>query len=147
MAHLSGYSPPPTTSSLLPVHVVAGALFDVHGRVLVAQRPPGKHMAGGWEFPGGKLNVGEDRLQGLRRELLEELGITVIDAQPLISYEHAYSDRAVFLDLWRVLSYDGSPQSLDGQALQWVRLSELDEVDLLAADRPMIAAVRSLTFV
>jgi 8-oxo-dGTP diphosphatase len=125
------------------IHVVAGALFDAAGRVLIAQRPPGKHMAGGWEFPGGKLDEGEDPLTGLRRELREELGIEVHAAERLISYEHAYSDRSVLLDLWLVTRFSGEPQSLDAQALQWVDLGALEHVGLLEADRPMIGALRA----
>jgi 8-oxo-dGTP diphosphatase len=122
-------------------HVVAGALFDGEGRVLIAQRPPGKHMAGGWEFPGGKLESGEDRFAGLRRELIEEIGIEVGRAEPLIAYEHHFADRVVFLDLWWISEYSGVPKSLDSQALKWVRLQELNEAGLLEADRPMIPAL------
>jgi 8-oxo-dGTP diphosphatase len=123
------------------IHVVAGALFDASGRVLIAQRPPGKHMAGGWEFPGGKLEPDEQPFVGLQRELQEELGVAVLAAEPLIAYEHAYADRRVLLDLWLVSQFSGDPASLDGQALQWVTLEELDSVGLLEADRPMIAAL------
>jgi 8-oxo-dGTP diphosphatase len=126
------------------IHVIAGALFDPTGRVLIAQRPPGKHMAGGWEFPGGKLEPGEAPLDGLKRELREELGVEVHDANPLIAYEHAYADRSVLLDLWLVSRFVGQPASLDGQALQWVELDQLDKVGLLEADRPMIAALRAV---
>jgi len=122
-------------------HVVAGALFDQQGRVLIAQRPPGKHMAGGWEFPGGKLEPNEDRFAGLRRELIEEIGVEVARAEPLIAYEHRFADRVILLDLWWVDEYSGSPKSLDSQALKWVRLEELAEVGLLDADRPMIPAL------
>lgn len=125
------------------IHVVAGALFDVQGRVLIAQRPPGKHMAGGWEFPGGKLESNEDRFDGLKRELREELGVEVLRASPLISYQHAYAERTVVLDLWLVHEFTGAPQSLDAQALQWVRVEDLDSVGLLDADRPMIAALQA----
>ena len=126
----------------MTVHVVAGALFDDSRRVLIAQRPAGKHMAGGWEFPGGKLDGSEEALAGLKRELREELGIEVHGAEPLICYEYQYPERTVLLDLWRVTEYSGVPQSLDGQALQWVALDELDSVGLLEADRPMIVALR-----
>jgi 8-oxo-dGTP diphosphatase len=135
------YSLQPTAHSLR-IHVVAGALFDQSDRVLIAQRPPGKHMAGGWEFPGGKLKPDEDRFEGLKRELREELGIEVMRADPLIAYEHRYSERVVLLDLWIVGEFAGTPQSLDAQALQWVTLAELDSVGLLEADRPMIGALR-----
>lgn len=126
------------------IHVVAGALFDAAGRVLIAQRPPGKHMAGGWEFPGGKLDAEEEPLAGLQRELREELGIEVHTAEPLIAYEHAYPERRVFLDLWLVGRYSGEPQSLDAQALRWVTLDDLDIVGLLEADRPMVVALRAV---
>jgi 8-oxo-dGTP diphosphatase len=124
------------------IHVVAGALFDEQGRVLIAQRPPGKHMAGGWEFPGGKLEPEEQALDGLKRELREELGIEVIDAARLIAYEHGYSDRRVLLDLWLVALYTGEARSVEGQPLQWVTLDELETVGLLEADRPMIPVLR-----
>lgn len=125
------------------IHVVAGALFDAAGHVLIAQRPQGKHLAGGWEFPGGKLEPGEERFEGLQRELREELGVETVRATPLISYEHAYGERRVLLDLWLVHEYSGEPRSLDQQALRWVALEELDAVGLLEADRPMIGALRS----
>jgi 8-oxo-dGTP diphosphatase len=127
------------------IHVVAGALFDASGRVLIAQRPAGKHMAGGWEFPGGKLDAGEMPLAGLKRELREELGVEVHAAEPLIAYEHEYPERRVLLDLWLVARYSGEPQPLERQALQWVAVDALDRVGLLEADRPMIAALREAT--
>ena len=121
-----------------PIHVVAGALFDAAGRVLIAQRPPGKHMAGGWEFPGGKLAKDEARIAGLIRELREELDIEVETAQPIIDYMHHYADRSVCLDLWLITSYRGTPRSAEGQAIKWVLPRELESADLLPADRPMI---------
>lgn len=134
-------SPAPSPS----FHVVAAALFDSSGRVLIAQRPAGKHMAGGWEFPGGKLEPGEDRFEGLRRELREELGIEALRAKPLIAYEHRYPERTVLLDLWVIEAYEGEPRPLDAPALKWVSLDELDRVGLLEADRPMVAALRAST--
>ena len=123
------------------IHVVAGALFDAQGRVLIAQRPPGKHMAGGWEFPGGKREPGETPRAALERELREELGIEVHEATPLISYEHQYPERRVLLDLWVVKRYSGEPQPLDAPALQWVAVDDLESVGLLEADLPMIPAL------
>ena len=125
------------------IHVVAGALCDSSGRVLIAQRPAGKHMAGGWEFPGGKLEPNEDPFAGLQRELREELGLEILRATPLIAYEHRYAERTVFLDLWLVHEFTGEPQSLDAQALRWVTLEELDSVGLLKADEPMIGALKA----
>ena len=124
------------------IHVVAGALFDSAGRVLIAQRPPGKHMAGGWEFPGGKREPGEEPRDTLVRELREELAIEVLDAAPLIAYEHEYPHRRVLLDLWVVLRYSGVPQPLDAPALRWTAIDDLERVGLLPADLPMIPALR-----
>lgn len=125
-------------------HVVAGALFDSAGRVLLAQRPAGKHMAGGWEFPGGKLEAGEARFAGLQRELREEIGVEAHAGEPLICYEHEFADRRVKLDLWLVTKFSGVPHSREGQPLKWVTLDELDHADLLEADLPMIAALRGI---
>ena len=123
-------------------HVVAGALFDAGGRVLITQRPRGRHMAGRWEFPGGKLGFGEDRLAGLKRELAEELGVAVHAARPLIRLYHKYPDRRVLLDFWRVTDYAGTPKGLDSQVLAWVKSDELPGHNLLEADRPMVTALR-----
>lgn len=127
------------------VEVVAGALFDADGRVLIAQRPPGKALAGRWEFPGGKLNDGEAAFDGLVRELGEELGVTVHAAERLVRYPHAYPDRTVWLDLWTVSAWSGEPQGLDGQAFKWVAPARLHEEDILEADRPMIEALVRLS--
>jgi 8-oxo-dGTP diphosphatase len=128
-------------SELPTLHVVAGALLDDAGNVLIAQRPPGKHLAGGWEFPGGKLDQDETPLDGLHRELREELGIEVIQAEWLASCQHDYADRRVMLELWAVPAFSGVPQSLDGQALRWVAVSELEAAGLLPADKPLVAAL------
>ncbi|MFL6617342.1 MAG: 8-oxo-dGTP diphosphatase MutT [Povalibacter sp.] len=125
-----------------PAHVMAGAIFDEQGRVLVAQRPPGKHLAGGWEFPGGKLELGEERFEALRRELHEELGIDALSGEPLICYEHQYVDRLITLDLWLVTKYVGVPYSREGQTLQWVAVGDLEKTGLLDADKPMIPALQ-----
>jgi 8-oxo-dGTP diphosphatase len=123
------------------IHVVAGAVMDAAGRVLIAQRPPAKHLAGGWEFPGGKLEPGEERLAGLARELQEELGIAIATPRPLIRVRHAYPSREVLLDVWIVRHYSGEPRGLDGQALRWCTRDELAEVELLPADGPIVRAV------
>lgn len=124
------------------IHVIAGTLFDADGRVLIAQRPRGRHMAGRWEFPGGKLSLGEDPLAGLKRELAEELGVTVHAARALIRLRHTYPDRRVLLDVWNVTEYEGEPHSLDAQALDWVKPDELPDRDLLEADRAIVTALR-----
>jgi 8-oxo-dGTP diphosphatase len=126
------------------IRVVAAALYDAHGRVLIAQRPAGKHMAGRWEFPGGKVSADETDEQALARELTEELGITVAAARPLLTISHDYPDRSVELSMWVVERYTGEPRSLDGQQLKWVPPTALLEEDVLEADRPFIEALQQL---
>ena len=80
------------------VRVVAGGLFDTAGRVLIAQRPAGTHMAGRWEFPGGKIDGGESELQALSRELTEELGVKLLSAERMLQLTHEYAERCVELE-------------------------------------------------
>jgi len=127
------------------LRVVAAALFDAERRVLIAERPAGKHMAGWWEFPGGKVAGGESDAQALVRELREELGI---DARPdacIMTLTHDYPDRVIDLVLWRATVERGEPQGLDGQQLKWVACELLGEERLLPADRPFIAALQLLS--
>jgi len=123
------------------INVVAGALFDTAGRVLIAQRPAGKALAGRWEFPGGKLHDGEAPYAGLVRELREELGVEVHAAERLMRYAHEYADRTVWLDMWIVGAWSGEPRGLDGQALRWVEPARLADEDILEADQPIVAAL------
>ena len=123
------------------VLVVAAALTDELGRVLIAERPAGRHMAGRWEFPGGKVAPGESEQAALVRELQEELGIGVIEARPMMRLTHRYPDRDVELSMWVVGRYSGEPQALDGQRLKWVERTQLADEDILEADRPFVAAL------
>jgi 8-oxo-dGTP diphosphatase len=126
------------------VLVIAGALFDGEGRVLIAQRPAGKALAGRWEFPGGKVDRGESEHAALRRELREELGVEVIAARPFMRLAHAYPDRDVELSLWIVERFAGEPRSLDAQALKWVSPAALAAEDILEADQPFITGLQEL---
>ena len=121
--------------------VVAAALYDAAGRILIAQRPAGKHLAGRWEFPGGKVAAGEEEGAALARELREELGIEVVSAAPCMRLVHAYPDRDVELSLWIVAQYRGEPRPLDAQGLKWVAPAQLPAEDLLEADRPFVEAL------
>src|SRR5690606_16728812 len=123
------------------VHVLVGILADASGRVLVNRRRPGTHMAGFWEFPGGKRGPAEARLDALRRELAEELGIDVLAASPLLELVHEYPEKRVRLDVWWVERYAGEPRGLEGQAIRWVVPDELREIGLLPADAPIIDAL------
>jgi 8-oxo-dGTP diphosphatase len=123
------------------VRVVAAVLRDEHGRVLIAQRPAGKHMAGYWEFPGGKIAPGESSEQALKRELAEELGVSLRRCHPLLQLRHDYADRVVELEVFAVDDYGGEPSGLEAQALKWVAAAELGSQALLPADRPIIEAL------
>lgn len=125
------------------VHVVAAVLRDAAGRVLIAQRPPGKHMAGYWEFPGGKIGAGESGEQALTRELAEELGVALQRCHPLLQLRHDYADRVVQLDVFVVDEYGGEPSGLEAQALKWVAAAELAAQALLPADRPIVEALNA----
>jgi 8-oxo-dGTP diphosphatase len=126
-----------------PVRVVAAVLRDERGRVLIAQRPAGKHMGGYWEFPGGKIAPGESGEQALTRELAEELGVALHRCHPLLQLRHDYPDRVVELDVYEVDDYGGEPSGLEAQALKWVAAAELGGVGLLPADRPIIEVLNS----
>ena len=130
------------TRPLVPV--VAAALYDRQGRVLIAQRPAGKALAGRWEFPGGKVTAAESERHALVRELREELGIEVIAARPFMRLTHAYEERDVELSLGIVERFAGEPRSLDAQALKWVAPTQLPGEDILEADQPFIAALVDL---
>jgi len=124
------------------VHVVAGALYDAQGRVLIAERPPGKHLSGRWEFPGGKIEPGESEAQALARELREELGIEVSAAHPELTLKHDYPEKRVQVSMWIVDRYVGTPRGLDGQRLKWVVPGQLQDEDVLEADQPFIEALQ-----
>jgi 8-oxo-dGTP diphosphatase len=133
-----------TAPSAAPVlRVVAAALVDARG-VLLAQRPPDKHMAGSWEFPGGKVAAGESDREALARELREELGIAVRACRFVMALSHQYPDRTVDLHFWLVDRFDGDPRGLDGQALRWVAAGELANAAVLEADRPFVEALARL---
>jgi 8-oxo-dGTP diphosphatase len=101
-------------------------------------------MAGAWEFPGGKKRPNETRLAALERELAEELGIGVVAAEPFLEISHSYPDRRVWLDVWVVGDYRGEPAPREGQGLRWATVAELADTGLLEADRPIVAALRTL---
>lgn len=124
------------------IHVMAGVLQDAAGRVLLAQRPPGKHLAGMWEFPGGKLEQGEAADAGLVRELREELGIDAEVADPLTRIPWAYGERRLLLDARLVHRWEGVPATLEHQALQWIDPWQADLATLAPADRAILQALR-----
>lgn len=126
------------------VDVVVGLIGDSNGRWLVNCRPLGDPLAGSWEFPGGKTQPGEAPLAALKRELEEELGIEVLEAEPVLVLEHDYPDKRVRLDVWHVRKFRGRAAPREGQPLRWVTPAECRELPLLPADGPIVARLGSL---
>ena len=126
------------------VLVSAVALVDVDGRVLLAQRPEGKSMAGLWEFPGGKVEPGETPEHALIREMQEELGIDTWESclAPLTFASHSYADFHLLMPLFTCRRWKGTPASRENQALRWVRISDISGFPMPAADVPLIAHLR-----
>jgi 8-oxo-dGTP diphosphatase len=126
--------------------VVAAALIDADNRVLVAQRPQGKQLAGLWEFPGGKVDSGERPEQALIRELREELGIEVREPclAPLTFASHAYEDFHLLMPLYVCRRWEGFVVSREGQALKWLPARQLRDIPMPPADEPLIPALIEL---
>jgi 8-oxo-dGTP diphosphatase len=132
--------------SLKLVLVAACALVDVDGRVLIAQRPAGKPMAGLWEFPGGKVEAGEVPEQTLIRELAEELGVVVNEAclAPLTFASHSYRDFHLLMPLYVCRRWEGTVTALEGQSMAWVRPNRLRDYPMPPADQPLVSHLMSL---
>ena len=126
--------------------MVAAALVDADGRVLIARRPKGKALADLWEFPGGKVDAGEAPEAALIRELREELGITAKAAclAPLTFASHAYEDFHLLMPLYVCRRWEGVVRPLEGQALKWARAKDLRNYPMPPADAPLIPALFDL---
>lgn len=124
------------------IEVAAGIITDEDGRVLLMQRLPGKHLAGLWEFPGGKLEPGETVVQALVRELREELGIEVMASELLISVPWHYPDKSVRLHAMRVTTWRGDVAAREGHPLKWVHVREMIPAGMPAADAPIVTSLR-----
>jgi 8-oxo-dGTP diphosphatase len=132
----------PKAISCKVIEVAAGILMDARGRVLLMQRLPGKHLAGLWEFPGGKVEPGETVAQALVRELDEELGVEVLGSAPLISIPWRYPEKTVRLHALRVTAWNGEPRAREGHPLRWAAVRDMDAAEMPAADAPILAALR-----
>jgi 8-oxo-dGTP diphosphatase len=137
---------PATAAEARIVLVSAVALVDVDGRVLLAQRPAGKAMAGLWEFPGGKVDPGETPENALIRELAEELGIDVAASclAPFTFASHSYPDFHLLMPLYICRKWSGIPMAREGQRLTWVRPARLGDYPMPPADKPLVAMLRDL---
>ena len=135
------------TSSSEPIMLVSAvALVDRDGRVLLAQRPPGRSMAGLWEFPGGKVKSGETPEAALIRELEEELGIDTAESclAPLTFASHGYDDFHLLMMVYVCRKWSGKPRPMEGGELVWVRAAKLREYEMPPADLPLIPVLQDL---
>src|SRR5215470_11291406 len=128
------------------VLVAAVALLNRDGKVLIARRPPGRPLAGLWEFPGGKVEAGEEPETALIREILEELGIEIAraDLMPLTFASHAYPEFHLLMPLYLCKRWQGSIAAQEDQELRWVRLDELTHYDMPPADEPLKTSLPKL---
>jgi len=140
-----------TESSIDPGEILEPHLYVVaavvwyrpgDGRMLIARRQQGTHLADYWELPGGKLEAGESPWQGLVRELQEEIGIRVTGGRPFMKVYHRYPERNILLDTWIIDDYLGEVSSREGQPIAWVEVAELDNYRFPAADMPILAAIK-----
>lgn len=129
--------------------VVAAALIDGRGRVLVQQRSPERSMPGLWEFPGGKVEQGETPERALARELAEELGVTVVPEalSPLAFTSETLGDQHLLLLLYSTREWDGEPRPLDASAIRWATTGEMRALEMPPADVPLVEALAALSFV
>jgi 8-oxo-dGTP diphosphatase len=142
----------PNKSSNIPadaVHVAVGVIFNPQqNQILIAKRPEHLHQGGLWEFPGGKVSSGETIEHALARELFEELGISDIQAKPLMHILHDYSDKKVFLDIWIIYEFSGQAQGKEGQQCEWVNVQDLlsaqNKYQFPAANRPILERLKTL---
>ena len=137
-------NPKPDHPNVKTIHVAAACMIDGDGRILLAQRPEGKSMAGLWEFPGGKVEKNETPEAALVRELKEELGIEACleCMQPFSFASHSYPDFHLLMPLFLCRRWEGVPQPQEGQQLKWVFAARLDDFPMPPADRPLIAMLK-----
>lgn len=132
---------PNTVPETKRVHVAVGVISDGGHRILVSRRPEHVHQGGLWEFPGGKVESGENVEQALHRELLEELAIDVRASHSLLAIQHDYTDKSVYLDVWWVSAFEGEPQGREGQPWRWIDAAELHTLQFPEANRPILTAI------
>ena len=123
------------------IRVAAGVLRRPDGRVFATLRPPGRHLAEQWEFPGGKLEAGESAPAALDRELREEIGVEILESRPLIRFPFDYPDRRVELDVFEITGWRGEPHGREGQAIDWVLPGALRSRRVVKGALPILAAI------
>ena len=125
------------------LHVAVAVIYNSErNSVLLSLRQKGKHQAGKWEFPGGKVDEGEVVTDALSRELDEELGIAIQSYQSLVEVRHDYPEFKVFLDVWEVTAFAGTPDGKEGQEVRWFAVNEIEALDFPDANRPILDALQ-----
>lgn len=124
------------------LHVAVGVIRSKDSRILIAKRPSEKHQGGLWEFPGGKVDNGEDVIAALKREFMEELDITISKAKPMLQIEHHYSDRSVLLDVFTVLEWSGDAKGMEGQAVRWINIKDIEDYAFPEANKAIIKSLK-----
>jgi 8-oxo-dGTP diphosphatase len=125
------------------IHVAVGVIQRGE-QIFISKRPDQLHQGGRWEFPGGKVEQGETVVDALGRELLEEVGLQVLQATPLMQLEYAYPEKTVLLDVWLVSQTEGAGEGLEGQQVAWVHYSELSHYQFPDANQPILDKVAAL---
>ena len=126
------------------IHVAVGVLIDAKDCVLLTRRLKGTHLAGYWEFPGGKVEAGESVQTALARELQEELGTKIGKTAPLMTVSHDYGEKQVLLDVHQIKDWDGEPHGAEGQPLAWVDAGSLKEFQVPEANAEIMSRVKAL---
>jgi 8-oxo-dGTP diphosphatase len=121
------------------IHVVVGVVMNADGDILLSKRAAHLHQGGLWEFPGGKVEQGENVFDALVREFQEEVNITIQQAEPLLLIEHDYGDKHVILDVWQSAHFSGELKSNEGQPIQWVKPQQLNQYPFPAANQAIIS--------
>lgn len=144
MSQLCPEVPGRATGPVKTILVSAVIMIDIDGKILLAQRPEGKSMAGLWEFPGGKVEEGETPERALIRELTEELNIDVTEAclAPFVFASHTYDDFHLLMPMFLCRRWDGILTAQEGQTLKWVKIQDLNKYPMPPADEPLIAMIR-----
>jgi len=124
------------------LHVAVAVIKNTQQQVLISKRANNVHQGGLWEFPGGKVDVGESVFSALKRELFEELGVNISTATPLIKIKHHYQDLSVLLDVWQIDDFSGVAYGKEGQKIKWSSINTLSEHDFPAANKTIIRAIR-----
>ncbi|GIU27321.1 8-oxo-dGTP diphosphatase MutT [Shewanella schlegeliana] len=125
------------------IHVAVGVIQDSNDRILIAKRPHHLHQGGKWEFPGGKVEKQETTSEALIRELKEEVNLDVASTTPLMEIHHDYGDKKVFLDVHRVTNFSGIAIGVEGQRVEWVKISQLSQYEFPEANKVILEKILS----